>query len=452
MKTTPGLIRWVRDHKSGEAYVKWGNSFYLNPTRGDARKIRWASLKRRGRDFYWEKVDDSASEEVEDDSVSEEEARNVEEDHLEVDEWGFQLAMEQVREATSIEDARAVLQALLHSRPSKEFLKAGSWSQALCGLEAISCKSAEGIRHAGAPTAEAAVAVNEKASKPKILCTSASMISATKVETCEEGDIANTEGADRAEKGSCSDKNLKDLATKITELWSEKHRQRESRRAAAAEKKKSLGLRSISGASQKEGLRISVEAVTADAKEVGQVQQAASSQQVGQPNEKGKVQEIPSSPVLDDGKNDHPTSPEISGGTTDDSKVQTLEKSDEASTKSKGFLGALLQKARKRITVSAGSTDKATSDVDKDTRSPKAKISSKSSKNPAASSSSPSAQAAKSRTHSPPVVPVPAPPPLHLPPSWAAGPPGNWWQGHPGPLPANHPWTPPHAQDSRWRP
>eukprot|EP00434_Breviolum_minutum_P029975 symbB.v1.2.026506.t1/scaffold2654.1/size73885/1 len=43
---------------------------------------------------------------------------------MEVDEWGFQMAMDQVAEASCPEDAAAVLEALLKSKPCEDFLKA----------------------------------------------------------------------------------------------------------------------------------------------------------------------------------------------------------------------------------------------------------------------------------------------------------------------------------------
>ncbi|CAK9044373.1 unnamed protein product, partial [Durusdinium trenchii] len=58
----------------------------------------------------------------------ENEKANVEsEDLMEVDAWGFQMAMDQVKEAACPEDGAAVLEALLKSKPSEEFLKEGSW-------------------------------------------------------------------------------------------------------------------------------------------------------------------------------------------------------------------------------------------------------------------------------------------------------------------------------------
>eukprot|EP00438_Fugacium_kawagutii_P008304 Skav206327 [mRNA] locus=scaffold1420:200631:208523:- [translate_table: standard] len=53
------------------------------------------------------------------------------EEVMEVDEWGFQMAMDQVAEAASPEDAAAVLEALLKSKPCEDFLKAGHWKSKL---------------------------------------------------------------------------------------------------------------------------------------------------------------------------------------------------------------------------------------------------------------------------------------------------------------------------------
>lgn len=53
------------------------------------------------------------------------------EEVMEVDEWGFQMAMDQVTEAACPEDATAVLEALLKSKPCEDFLKAGHWKNTL---------------------------------------------------------------------------------------------------------------------------------------------------------------------------------------------------------------------------------------------------------------------------------------------------------------------------------
>lgn len=53
------------------------------------------------------------------------------EEVMEVDEWGFQMAMDQVAEAACPEDATAVLEALLKSKPCEDFLKAGHWKNKL---------------------------------------------------------------------------------------------------------------------------------------------------------------------------------------------------------------------------------------------------------------------------------------------------------------------------------
>lgn len=53
------------------------------------------------------------------------------EEVMEVDEWGFQMAMDQVTEAACPEDATAVLEALLKSKPCEDFLKAGHWKNKL---------------------------------------------------------------------------------------------------------------------------------------------------------------------------------------------------------------------------------------------------------------------------------------------------------------------------------
>jgi len=52
-------------------------------------------------------------------------------DELEIDEFGFEMALEQLREAPTPEDAAAVLEALLRSEPSRDLLEAGDWETAL---------------------------------------------------------------------------------------------------------------------------------------------------------------------------------------------------------------------------------------------------------------------------------------------------------------------------------
>jgi len=54
-----------------------------------------------------------------------------EEAEFEVDEFGFQLALEQIKAAVCPEDGVAVLEVLLRSRPTNELLEADSWATAL---------------------------------------------------------------------------------------------------------------------------------------------------------------------------------------------------------------------------------------------------------------------------------------------------------------------------------
>ena len=68
---------------------------------------------------------------------------------MEVDEWGFQMAMDQVAEASCPEDAAAVLEALLKSKPCEDFLKAGHWTSKLADLVKEEMKTPEeGCRRA----------------------------------------------------------------------------------------------------------------------------------------------------------------------------------------------------------------------------------------------------------------------------------------------------------------
>mmetsp|Transcript_77195 Transcript_77195/g.153068 ORF Transcript_77195/g.153068 Transcript_77195/m.153068 type:complete len:734 (+) Transcript_77195:50-2251(+) len=66
-------------------------------------------------------------------------AEEEEEDAVafEVDECGLQIAIQQVREAESPEDAKAVLEALLRSRPTSELLETGMWVEAAEGLMTV---------------------------------------------------------------------------------------------------------------------------------------------------------------------------------------------------------------------------------------------------------------------------------------------------------------------------
>lgn len=58
-----------------------------------------------------------------------------EEEGMEVDEWGFQMALDQVKEAACADDALAVMEALVDSKPSAEFLEAASWSTKLSEVQ-----------------------------------------------------------------------------------------------------------------------------------------------------------------------------------------------------------------------------------------------------------------------------------------------------------------------------
>ncbi|CAE7648885.1 YDR541C, partial [Symbiodinium sp. CCMP2456] len=60
-----------------------------------------------------------------------------EEEGMEVDEWGFQMALDQVKEAACADDALAVMEALVDSKPSAEFLEAASWSTKLSEVQSL---------------------------------------------------------------------------------------------------------------------------------------------------------------------------------------------------------------------------------------------------------------------------------------------------------------------------
>merc|ERR1712217_583190 len=53
------------------------------------------------------------------------------ENGFEVDEWGFRLALDEIKDAPSAEDAAAVLELLLHSRPTRKLLEENDWEKAL---------------------------------------------------------------------------------------------------------------------------------------------------------------------------------------------------------------------------------------------------------------------------------------------------------------------------------
>lgn len=55
---------------------------------------------------------------------------------LEVDDYGFQVAMDQIGEAACQEDCSTVLECLLRSRPTRELLNSGAWERALATGEA----------------------------------------------------------------------------------------------------------------------------------------------------------------------------------------------------------------------------------------------------------------------------------------------------------------------------
>jgi len=96
---------------------------------------------------------------------------------FEVDECGLQIAIQQVREAESPEDAKAVLEALLRSSPTSELLEKGMWVEDAEGLMTVldgqlkaltdkllrlwgsRCSNTGGTKHSDMPVSESTAAI-----------------------------------------------------------------------------------------------------------------------------------------------------------------------------------------------------------------------------------------------------------------------------------------------------
>jgi len=141
---------------------------------------------------------------------------------FEVDECGLQLAIQQVREAESPEDAEAVLEALLRSRPTSELLEKGMWVEAAEGLMTVldgqlktltdkllrlwgsRCSNVGGTNHSNTPVSESKATTeldgssalgsvatrSDHAATSDSVPTSAALLPVASISTADEGSDA----------------------------------------------------------------------------------------------------------------------------------------------------------------------------------------------------------------------------------------------------------------------